>query len=520
MMTSTFKDALRAILPRGVPGKENTSVSAEWGEVWELGEKFAYGKETANGRRGVFLGYDGEGANGRPVGFTDDRHVMTIAGSRAGKGRSLIIPNMLMYEGSVLAIDPKGELARITSRARAEMGQRVFVLDPFGVSSQACGTDDQKAALEARFSYYNPLAELDPTSATFIDDAAIIASALIKESRSNDRFWADSAKVIVHALIMYVFVLPQEDRNLCTVRDLLMLRGPFMARAVAGLEMDAQKALWQLFKTTGDDKFEGVVKSVGETFSAMHDNGVSSVLATARTETAFLDSPTLRDILRAPKKGLNGEALPGRTFKLGELKRDAVTVYLCLPAGRMVSHANWLRIFIDLAMHAFEKDITPAKVPLLIVLDEFPVLGYMRSLEAAAGQIAGFGVKLWTIIQDITQLQRLYRDSWETFVSNSGVVTAFANTDGATLRYLSERLGKIHMDLLKDSGASAAQKRAGANLQQNQSREDPLLAPHEVALTFERDNMNILVLAAGLAPLALQRARYDVDPNFQGRFDA
>lgn len=519
MRGMSFKEALRADLPRGLPGKDNAPVTALWGDVASLSPKFRYGRDTPNGRRGVFLGYDGEGAHGQPLGFTDDRHVMTIAGSRGGKGRSLIIPNMLMYEGSTLAIDPKGELARITSRARAEMGQRVFVLDPFGASLDACADDAQRAALAARFACYNPLAELDPASPTFIDDASIVASALIKDSHSSDRFWTDSAKVLVHALILYVFTLPEDDHNLCTVRDLLTLRGEFLTSAAKRLEMKPQAALWELLRLIGDDKFEGVVKSAGLTFGTMHDDGVSSVLATARTETAFLDSPKLREILRSPKKQKTGKAEQDRTFKLGELKRGAVTVYLCLPAGRMASHSNWLRIFIDLAMHAFEKDIKPPEVPLLMVLDEFPVLGYMRSLEAAAGQIAGFGVKLWTIIQDITQLKRLYRDSWETFVANAGVVTAFANTDGSTLRYLSDQLGKITMELEKDSGASAAQRRAGAALTQNQTRDDPLLAPHELALAFERDKLRILVLAAGLSPLALQRALYDKDTNFQERFD-
>ena len=156
MSGMTFKEALRTELPRGLPGKENAAVSAAWGEVWKSGSKFAYGRDTPNGRRGVFLGYDGEGTQGRPVGFLDDRHVMTIAGSRGGKGRSLIVPNMLMYEGSVLAIDPKGELARITSRARAEMGQRVIVLDPFGASLQGCKDDAQHEALRARHGHYNP----------------------------------------------------------------------------------------------------------------------------------------------------------------------------------------------------------------------------------------------------------------------------------------------------------------------------------------------------------------------------
>ena len=61
MANKTFKESLRADLPRGIAGKENTAVSAAWGDVWDLGDKFAYGVGTKNGRRGVFLGYDGEG---------------------------------------------------------------------------------------------------------------------------------------------------------------------------------------------------------------------------------------------------------------------------------------------------------------------------------------------------------------------------------------------------------------------------------------------------------------------------
>jgi type IV secretion system protein VirD4 len=53
--------------------------------------------------------------DGRVIGWNDDRHLMTIAGSRAGKGVSLIIPNLLFYEGSAVVIDPKGENARITA---------------------------------------------------------------------------------------------------------------------------------------------------------------------------------------------------------------------------------------------------------------------------------------------------------------------------------------------------------------------------------------------------------------------
>lgn len=54
------------------------------------------------------------------IGLNDDRHVMTIAGSRAGKGVSLIVPNLIFYEGSALAVDPKGENATITAGRRGK----------------------------------------------------------------------------------------------------------------------------------------------------------------------------------------------------------------------------------------------------------------------------------------------------------------------------------------------------------------------------------------------------------------
>ena len=57
---------------------------------------------------------------GRVIGWNDDRHVMTIAGTRAGKGVSLIMPNLMIYEGSALVVDPKGENAEITAGRRGK----------------------------------------------------------------------------------------------------------------------------------------------------------------------------------------------------------------------------------------------------------------------------------------------------------------------------------------------------------------------------------------------------------------
>lgn len=56
------------------------------------------------------------------IGIKDDRHVLTGAGSRSGKSVCLV-SNLCFYDGSVLATDPKGELARLTAKRRAIKGQ-------------------------------------------------------------------------------------------------------------------------------------------------------------------------------------------------------------------------------------------------------------------------------------------------------------------------------------------------------------------------------------------------------------
>src|SRR5271167_3831959 len=104
-----------AKFPRGVPGRDlrdNIAPFAAWADprFIESHEHWAY----APGK--VFLGASG----GKLIGVSDDRHLMTVAGSRAGKGVSTMIPNLAEYPGSMLVIDPKGENARRTAYRRGK----------------------------------------------------------------------------------------------------------------------------------------------------------------------------------------------------------------------------------------------------------------------------------------------------------------------------------------------------------------------------------------------------------------
>jgi len=90
-------------LPRGFgTDKEQLLATASWYAATEVYREGAI--------------YLGRNEQGRPIGINDDRHIFTAAGNRAGKGTSLIIPNLYLWEGSAVIIDPKGENG-ITRRA-------------------------------------------------------------------------------------------------------------------------------------------------------------------------------------------------------------------------------------------------------------------------------------------------------------------------------------------------------------------------------------------------------------------
>ena len=489
MSATKWQEGIEKHLRRGVSGQSGATVEAAWLDPAEL-QRDEWRYRDKDGRfAGIFLGY----WDGRGIGTTDNRHVLTVAGSRGGKAVSLIVPNLLLYEGSVLAVDPKGELAAITARARREMGQKVVVLDPFGESGIPSGS-------------FNPLDQLDPAGDLVIDDAGQIADALIMPN-DKDPHWTDSARILVKGLILYVLTLEKTaERNLCTVQRLVACNHPLIDHVVTHKKVSGPVALARLMQGQGD-AFDGIVAAAGRSLADMAEKERDSVLSTARTQLEFLESPKLRAILQTSD------------LRLDELKTGATTLYLSLPATRMGTHARWLRVIINLALIAFERVKTSPAIPALMVLDEFAVLGPMKSVETAAGLMAGFGVKLWIVLQDISQGEKHYGKGWETFTGNTGVATYWSNSDKRTLEYLSERLGQTSVLVTQQNETTMQQRLSGSTGRREELRVQRLAAAHELEQMLGRDKMSMLVMMAGVAPVVLARARYYEDAPFRGLFD-
>jgi type IV secretion system protein VirD4 len=455
-------------LPRGVllprPSGDREPVNAWMHPEEVMGLRYQPGQ--------IILGKLG----GQPLGWLDDRPMVTIAGARAGKTRTVLKPNIFTYPGSMVVLDPKAELARETAAIRAACGHQVFVLDPF----EASGLPG---------AHFNILDELDPAKATIIDDTAAIAEAIIPdEGDSKNRYWTDSARTLVNGLALLALTLPPAERNLVSVRQFITLNHPSLNAAVRAAAQDDQprrksrredqvdnltavEALLRVMAAAGD-RFGGVLAGIGKRFLNTPPNERGSIFSTAASNTDFLQSLPLRAISKRSD------------FRLGALRNGPpTTIYVVLPVGRLESHFRWLRLIIQQLCTTLE-DFGPYpldRLPILLMLEEFAVLGHMAIMERAAAYFPGFGLKLWAILQDLTQLHRYYHAGWETFLGNAGVVQCFANGDQTTLEYIQRRTAN-------------------------------LITPFELRTALARDGRGQLLMVEGRPPIAALRLEdADVD---------
>lgn len=468
----------------------------------------------------LILGYSGIGADRKLVSFQDDRHAIVPVGSRGGKSESFIVPNLLTYRGSVIVTDLKGELAAITAKHRETvLKQRVIVLDPFEVLL-GYGRGD---LVRGR---YNPLEWIDPLDRELIDEAAFLAeSIVVKEPR--EQHFSETAKAYLKSIILFILSGGCDSK-----RDLIAMR----ELAMSGIEGRGIPHL--LSRLVTSKAANGAIARSASMINSMGDREFGSVISTVGRNTEFLDSPGIASVLTGAS-----------SFDPRTLKEEPTTIYLVLPEWRLASHGRWMRLMlVSLLSHLQRAATRRDDLRTLILIDEFPSLGHLEAIERASSYIAGFGVKLAIIVQDLSQLAAIYgRDRWQTFVANSGLVMAFANADMMTAEYLSKRCGETEVLKLKHSinEANSSSRQSGGlfrkletlftghglgaighqSQQHGTSRTSslnpemmaaPLITPDEVMAHFARETGAAMVFINGARPMRLERIQYWSDPLFKG----
>lgn len=446
---------------------------------------------SGGGRFALGLLHPDHGVKG-PAGIDDDRHIFIVAGSRAGKGVSMIIPNLLSWQGGIFCIDPKGENASITAMRRGSanaakgtgtsvrqfIGQKVAILDPMNTV---------KGPAKKYRVAYDPLRDIavgsDDEGAQIL---AITESIVIAETGSGSH-WTESAGTILAGIIeAVVHQEPPERRTLAYCRKIYqqgMDKLPHYLRQApdtpAGLALDALTIL----EDAGAEE-------------------AGSFSTTLNRQLRFLTDPRMQRHMNA-----------GR-FSLAEAVRENWSVYICLPPSQIPRMKRWLRLLVRTALDAkMSAGFDHQGMQSLFLLDEFYSLGNMQLIEEAASYMAGYGIKLVPIIQNIGQVKKLYQTNWETFLGNAGAIVAWGLNDLETEKYISDRLGSVMVWEVSESYGTSKNPveffASSVSTNKNAAlHERPVRRANEIHEDATRETMRAFVIPASTQPFMVQRCSY------------
>jgi type IV secretion system protein VirD4 len=419
---------------------------------------------------------------------------------RTGKGRGLILPNLLnLPDYSVFVIDPKGENALVSAKYRRDdLDNNILIFNPYLIFE-----NEFKELGFEQFQTFNPLANLSPKSFDFADDVASIAEALIYEETGGDSHWVQSARGYVEFLIMFLVSDPVEQANkTVTLRRLRQI----IAGGYSGLIDTKNKLERSILEKAGESSCSLVQDNAGR--YAFESAEVHSLIATAETQTRIF------------KSELICSALEGERFNFEDMKNRKITVYLILPSERLITQARYLRLILLAAMSQFMRS-EKGDHQVVMMLDEFANLGSLNIIANGYGLIAGHGVTLWSFVQNLTQLQHLYPNNWETFIANSSVVTVSNVNDVTTAEYFSRRAGQCEKEKVTNNnvvnnclGPGGDTYYPGSNASVTRVWENSL----PVSKLYDAFSDELYLFLGGKSmPIICQKLVYDTDTPFKER---
>lgn len=318
-------------------------------------------------------------------------HITTIASTGAGKGTGAIIPNLLLDTGPAVVIDPKGENYLVTAQARSRMGHRVVLLDPFEVISNF--TSDVVT------DQFNPLDVLRKENDQLEDDTVAMADMLVTGRSQTDPFWDRAACDLISGILAYLrFDGPKSLQTLTELHNLLGdnyggLR-TFTQEELANHSPFIQTKIGMT--VASPEKTRGSIQTV-----ALSHCGIfaSKLVARATARTSF----SLDD------------------FVAGK----PITIYIVFPPEKLRSHAALLRIWLASLIQLVARRTTPPEQPTTLFIDEAAQLGTLDEIRSAISLMRGYGLRLWTFWQDLSQLKSLYPKDWQSILNNSSTIQIF-----------------------------------------------------------------------------------------------
>lgn len=406
--------------------------------------------------------------------------VLLAAPTRSGKGVGIVVPNCLNYSDSLVVLDIKGENFDITSGFRKACGQEVYLFSPYA--------DDEKT------HRYNPLDYISSSPAERLGDIDAIAQALYSGENNNDKFWSENAKDFFRGVTLFVLETPGLPHTLGEILRQASGKGKPVKEHLLGKLKEAQDA--------GHPYSNNCVDALNRVLSNS-DNTLAGIIATFNTALLSFQNPKV-DL-----------ATSASDFDLREVRRKRMSIYFKIEPTKLKDARVLINLFFDQLLNLNTRKLPSQdktlKYQCLVLLDEMTSIGTVNMIKQAVSYMAGYNMRLLTIIQNKSQLEDVYGKAGAvTLLSNHALMIMYAPSP-ATQSDANEYSEMLGYETVKSKSKSHSK---GGNSTSESDQKRALMLPQEIR---ELGKDNEIVTLENTKPIFCQKIKYYLDPAFRER---
>lgn len=457
------------------PGEEHGS--ARWGNVRQLNRKYR-DKDPENNvilTQHLQMGLDGR---------KHRRNLLqiVIGGSGAGKTRFVIKPNIYLANTSYLCTDPKGEVARASVPLLLQKGYAIRIFDLVDPEHSDC---------------YNPFHYIRKDADVFRLIDNFIKNTTPKNAHQSDPFWEKSETALFSALMLYLLhEAPPEEQNMEMLLTMIEFGG------AKEEDEEYQSPLDLLFEALEEEEPDHIAVREYHIFKQAAGKTAKSILVSAAVRLSVFTLPEIQRL--TSRDDLELEKLGDRKQAIFCIIPDSNDNSLNFLVGMLYTQA-----FQELYYQADKVQKGALKVPVRFLFDEFANISIPDGYERLQSTMRSRNIMSTIILQNISQLKALFKDSWEGIIGNADCFLYLGGNEKESHKYVSDLLGK---QSLTYQTTSMGRGRNGSMSTSTQLMGRELMTPDEVRML---DNGKAIVLIRGESPVIDDKYDLMKHPNIK-----
>ena len=262
------------------------------------------------------------------------KHLLILGTSGSRKTQNIIIPNITTQTtGSLVIMDPKGELYEKTAQIKKEQGYTILKFDPLNIHPG--GT-----------SLFNPLHKVKK-----ISQAKEIAHIVMSQNQSDptDPFWRDAAESLLAVLIMLLKTAPNGDMaTFSNVKRILIYPDTVLAEFVSRYCNDEVQEEFIMFMRSSDKVRQ-------------------SILSTMLAAIKIYSDEHIR------------HASTAHNIDLATIRQEKTALYICVPEHKIKYLSPYTSLVIQ---EVFDVCLDNKEgLPVFFLLDEFANIGFIPRFQ-------------------------------------------------------------------------------------------------------------------------------------------